>query len=591
MKKIITLLFALMLFGNELSAGDFDLLMEMVNDRLAVRQKPGTEKLLREYLDSVECDADTIYAIIYNPMNCPRCESVLVDFPKMLKSNSADNKLLLISSYKDADVARMYNKSKGYVADSYLYDTCNGYDDIFSFSHGNLHVVYILKLVRSEGRMLVGVEASWLDDEFIDELVAYDDAIPTKSYSVNSGKVCRQPDGSLPLMEGYRDYVLDDTLYLPISETQYHVAVNDSIFAFTDKVWNGVRLYRINGGKMDFTAFLRSDSVENRRFVTVPEWYYRRKLDSGTVYFMANGVNLLNDRRIGISYSLPKLRVESEDSTGMSVSYGNKGAIIVRDIDGSSKYDLIPLNFDTRRFFYEHFTYTPVDSGRKLLFGCRKQVWPMCDFDTTAVVNDSVNPFCSGFYDYPNPYIAIYDMEKECITGYLGNLDEHCRRSLTGYCFVTPVAASNGAEVAYCDGFSGKIYVTGLESGDPSVYELFSIDMGELPDPDPRLFGSYECVEPYDRYLYRNINRLVLTDDVIYGIVRYGHHNDEDLEHDGLTYFRIDRSDGSVKEWRFPESEDCTVLSVGMREKDGVPVLFLRRDTGEYIVRMFLHDR
>ena len=49
-----------------LSAGDFDLLMEMVNDRLAVRQKPGTEKLLREYLDSMEFTIVFLHIMKFN---------------------------------------------------------------------------------------------------------------------------------------------------------------------------------------------------------------------------------------------------------------------------------------------------------------------------------------------------------------------------------------------------------------------------------------------------------------------------------------------------------------------------------------------
>lgn len=82
--------FALLLFSgiaHLLSAGDFDLLMEMVDDRLAVRQRPGTEQLLKEYLDYINCECDTIYALIYSPMNCPRGESVLVDFPVMPKNS------------------------------------------------------------------------------------------------------------------------------------------------------------------------------------------------------------------------------------------------------------------------------------------------------------------------------------------------------------------------------------------------------------------------------------------------------------------------------------------------------------------------
>lgn len=585
--------FALLLFSgiaHLLSAGDFDLLMEMVDDRLAVRQRPGTEQLLKEYLDYINCECDTIYALIYTPMNCPRGESAIVDFPVMLKGNSIDNRLLLITSYSDENVAKIYNESKGYKADCYLYDTDERFSEIFSFSPGYLHVIYIMKLIHSEGKMLVGVEASWMNEDFINELVAFDGRIPQMSYPTGTSNINRKPTEAVPVMDfRHDDYMVIDTSGLPISETQYPIVVTDSVLAFSDKVWNGVRLYQKELDAMKFAGFLQSDSVENRRFVKVPEWYYKHKLDNGTVYFMVNGISLTDNRKLGISYSLPKLIVESEDIHGMTVGYSNKPAIIVREIATQEKDSLMPLDFNTDRFFYQHFTYTPVAGGKKLLFGCRKQVWPMIDFDTTAVVPDSINPFCAGFYDFDNPYIAVYDTAKGCVTDYLGNLEAHSRRSLTGYGFVSPVAAACGNEVVYGDGLGGRLYVTELsDSKQQSVYELFSIDLDSLPEPDKSLFGTYDCLEPYQSYFNRNIQQLELTSDAIYGIMRYGLHNDERVNCDGYTFFKIDRNDGNVKEWRFPRIPESTMLSYGIRKSDGCPVMLFKQDSGNYVLRVFI---
>lgn len=78
---------------------------------------------MAEYLNSLPAVLDTVYAIIYEPAQCPRCEaSIHVDYAA-LKRVRPDAPMVLITSYPDSASAAAYNRKKGYIADGYIYDT------------------------------------------------------------------------------------------------------------------------------------------------------------------------------------------------------------------------------------------------------------------------------------------------------------------------------------------------------------------------------------------------------------------------------------------------------------------------------------
>lgn len=104
------------------------LMKDMVENDLQIRQKPGTDRLLQKYLSTLPAEEDTLYAILYSPMDCPRCEVAIPNFCRLLKKNDAPNhKFLLITVYKDSTIAAIYNRKNDYQADYYLYDTQNKY--------------------------------------------------------------------------------------------------------------------------------------------------------------------------------------------------------------------------------------------------------------------------------------------------------------------------------------------------------------------------------------------------------------------------------------------------------------------------------
>ena len=67
-------------------AQDRDLVREMTDNDFQIRQIPGSEQRLKELLQEVDTESDTIYAAMYSPTMCLRCEAYIPNFHNNLKS-------------------------------------------------------------------------------------------------------------------------------------------------------------------------------------------------------------------------------------------------------------------------------------------------------------------------------------------------------------------------------------------------------------------------------------------------------------------------------------------------------------------------
>ena len=92
-------------------AEDFPLVRETIAMELQIRQKPGTEPLLKDYLSSISAPNDTVYAILYEPTFCPRCEIDIKPYSKMLSELAPQSPFVLITAYPDSARAATSAKS------------------------------------------------------------------------------------------------------------------------------------------------------------------------------------------------------------------------------------------------------------------------------------------------------------------------------------------------------------------------------------------------------------------------------------------------------------------------------------------------
>ena len=182
-RQILALLF--FMFCTTIFAQGRDYINEMEQNDLQIRQKPNTEGLLSDYLHSANIKEDTVFAILYSPAECFRCEAAIPAFYDKLKRNNPNNKLLLITAYGDSKTASWYNSKNNYKADYYIYDTKSVYSNIFSFNSEGMYGLYILKLVPKEGVFVTGGQYTVLGAEFVKQLVLCKKRIAPHMYELD----------------------------------------------------------------------------------------------------------------------------------------------------------------------------------------------------------------------------------------------------------------------------------------------------------------------------------------------------------------------------------------------------------------------
>lgn len=282
MKKAISAIVCL-LVAVSVHAGIMD---KWADGALEVRQIPGSEQALKDYFAG---DSGIIYAVLYPPANCPRCEAMINEAYYGLKKINGDNRVVLISAYPDRAAAERYNKTKGYVADEYMYDTDKDYLGFLSFSAGYLHVVYILKIDIDNGRIMYGGNFNNNHGDFFRDLTSFDGYAEQRKYG-DLVTASNNPDNGFSSVAKPRDII---KLLVPdsitISETNYQPSFVNNDIAMHDKLANACYLFSLDSTahKASFRAEVKSNAAENKTFVTVPDWYYELKLEEGTAYFIA----------------------------------------------------------------------------------------------------------------------------------------------------------------------------------------------------------------------------------------------------------------------------------------------------------------
>ena len=539
------------------------------NDVLKVRQIPMSEEVVKAYFKGMK---GIVYATIYPAANCPRCEAAIMDLYKGIKNLSKENQTVLITAYKDSIEAKAYNQAKGYKADNYIYDTEKKYRDFLSFSFGNLHVVYMLKIDVDRGLVLLGFSADDTTPEFISEyvnskeLMKCEDFKPIKSpYTYNriEPKNCDTLHvGEIHTMKIPQEINVSEVLFKPYYEGNNIV--------FNEKLRNSILLLELdeNTSTLHFKKEITSDSVENKKYINVPQWYYNHQKKNGNLYHIALSPVIANDK-IVVSYSLPNLFVVKEtDGEVEAIGYKNEPCVIFRDINGDKDRDVFSLIETNENYHTNHFTFGVSDSI--LVMPCVKQTWAM-NFEKEKYQDiPSMNPFDSRFYDDNNPLFRAVDSKTGLTKEYFGDLDEIHRKTLTGYYFTSPVFDSYKGKAVYTDGLSGMIHLVKTDKLNETVrtFNAFSVDLDILPEPDSTKFYTKDYLLTYLEPLSRKIYDMRLgCCGKLYCILQYGI-NKGDLGDLTFTYVEIDIKNGDTHEYVLPKHDDA--LKYGLWRKDGV---------------------
>ena len=594
MRKILFLLVSALLCGSVVGRADdvgkFDQIERALNESLQVRQKPGTEILLRDYLGQLGIEGDTIYAVLYTPGNCPRCETFFMkDFYEEMKKRT-DVPIILITACPYRDAAAYYNERNGFPADQYAYDTAYGYSKIFSFNIGTLSVPYMMKIDVARGRMIMGYSTSLLGDRFINQLIAYSNPVEMHEFVPESAEehddITIAEIDAMP-MELSAEYRLKMLPGYVSSMAHGLPKFHGNYFFYNDRFLNGIALFETDDGNelLRQTALIEADSTEMNRFIEVSPEVFK---SMGDVSYIPLEPDMISDSVICVSYSLPHIKYMGIELHGKdtveNIGYLNMPSMIFRNV---KTLERLPMEWDkydpfTSEYMYGHYTTTVF--GNYKIEQCFKLTWPM-EYQREDYEHDvERNPFGEGFYDTPNPILAVLDRTTGMPVKHIGKLEDCQRLSRTGYYYSNATACVHGDEIAYTNGYTGAVYVCDTAQIDVPLrrYVAFVVDTASFPPIDTTAFYTYEYARRYDKFFTRCIMQLHLTDDTVYCLVKHGVPRTVEIPRDKYEVVAIDRHTGEAVHRKFPEMQAGeSLLGCGLRElPDGgiAPFMFMRKD-------------
>lgn len=224
-----------------------DYVTEMIDNYLQIRQKPNTQQQLRQFFEA-ECNgSDTVYAIMYKPMSCPRCEAFIRDFCSMIKQNDKSAKVAMVSIYPDSAMAMNYNRRNKYAADYYINDTENQYKNIFSFNNTS-PILYLLKVSIRNGRLIAGGNPAMLCDEFVAQIISRNEPMEFHDFgdANDSDNIEAVKPNAINIKNRFTDFSVSTDKDFPISSIYYYPKWQNDNFFFTDVLANGVMLFQAN---------------------------------------------------------------------------------------------------------------------------------------------------------------------------------------------------------------------------------------------------------------------------------------------------------------------------------------------------------
>lgn len=565
-----------------------DYLAKMYNSYHAISQKEGTTELLKEYLAPYRDIKKEVYAILFAPQACPRCEvdiNYLLDNVQKMKPNAT---VILIASYPNSKGAQEYLER--FHTKNIIIDTENKHEKIFHYRAGRLAVTFFLQIDMEQGRLMCGGDSPDINEDFIQQFcnnTAYMPYAPKENQVVPTSVAAHNkwnPQGT------YKSIFVQVGEDKTISELFEMPQWQGDAFLYSDELASEGRLFFI---KKD-TAYLEKAIVPTKAqetaSVQLPDSTYQKMKKEGYIYIMANTCAFVpGTQRAIVSYSLPDM-FEKE---GGNIAYYNRAAFLSTNRD-DSVCNMVSFDFEKKAlplYMYVHTTpFCPIDE-RYVLIGCRRG-YPtgvtseQLLKDSTSVDN---NIFLPDFYDY-SPFCAIFDMQTGKRVRRFGQLDEVYKRAQLGYYFTIPVADVYKDILAYSDGFSGKLWITNKNSDETGrEVKLFDVVLNDLPQRQLLRYTD-EYFEPFFTDLNQQVEKISLDSNGIHCLIRQGTNAMKDKS-DRYEYRLLNYS-GELQQKQFLVLEEGDeVLSVGLgkdKEQKVFPFYFCKNSKGSYLKSIVL---
>lgn len=550
---------------------------EMMDDVLQVRQKAGTEPLLRAYVQRVCPDADTVYALLFIPHDCPRCESTIQPFMRLVREMQPGREVVLIASYPDAEATRRYVARQGFGERYLVADSTEQWRQWLSLNTNDIYGMYVLAIDVKAGRLITGGTNKHITREFLRQVAALREPLPFHTYPESepapkaTARLSGQADGALR----YEDYDVQLGGAHVLSAFRGCPSAQDGRLVLCDNLENASFLFRLDEAARAYRLeqVLEVDSAVRDTFVDLPSDVYAR--NRSAFRYIDCSVNFFGRDEIVAPWSLPRVFVEYQDSVSRDLAFYNMPVGLRWGLDPFRSLPMLVHEDDASLAGYmdQHFTMFPI--GRDgVAMACKRLTFPLTFTKEEYAGNPDMDPFMDEFYDRPRPYVAWMDKRTGHIVKRFGQLEEPMRRTRTGYGFLNLVADGDERTFVYGNGYAGLLYVTDASAPERILRTLrvFDLDYAQMPEPDTTKFYDRAYMQRYNDFFSQYVAQVKLSDDFIDCLVCHGVPFVSSPDEDVYEYVRFDRATGEEVERLALRPEDGaeTVLGYGL-ERGGRP--------------------
>lgn len=547
-------------WGQEKSA--YRLMLE--DDDIRMAQRPGTERLLRDYLSPSLQGEDSVTVFFMIPTACPRCESVVKPAIERLKKVRPSEKVLLVAWHPDAQAANQYVDRQHFGEDYRLIDTLGTFNEVFSTTFGTLQALLIARVAVLEGRMVTGGDFSSATEEFFRDFLSETTPLPFHVYDEAAVEYRQERRSAASTRQAgrvkYTAYELDTGNNYP-GQLRNHPMLKGQDLLFLDKMCDGAFwMHQDRDGMFRMRSLLQIDSAKRDTFVTLPPPDYNaykslfRYMPLDAVFEAGGG--------IAMSYSIPHVFVQqSPRGTGLEVAFYNECTFLSYDSHAQRWASLVKFaNDDLDEWMEQHFRIYPLRPGY-VVMSCAKMVWPTIS-DEEGWGKPATDPTMDGFYDQNNPYALELELATGRITKRFGQLEDVFRRTRSGYWYSSLVADTHKGIFIYGNQEAGRLYLTDADRPEKTLrtYEVFSL--GDPPQGDSTLLRQYkeEYLLAFVPYFSLTMEQVTLDDRYINCLLRTGEPGKPDPS-DVYEFLRISRKSGKVVErYALPLEDDAEML-------------------------------
>lgn len=551
--RIIILLFVALTLNGAFSQNIVD---KSADSGLMVRQIPNSESDAIEFFSNLPIDADTIYATIFRPANCPRCDGFLNSINSLIKTETTKPSVL-IAVYPDSIVAQDYIKRYDLKSDYYIYDIKEDFSKFLSFSPGYLHVGYILKFNKKTGELIVGANADNVSPDFFKGLNIYSKRKEQVKYRNNEIDCHTWNDEDVmslslascsPIVSASNDLIISDILYQPVYQ--------DNKLLLNDKLAMAVIEFEKSDSCFKMKRIVEPDSAEFSQFVNIPKARYDKLLKSNQLKNIPLQPFIMEGDKYGIAYSLPELWIDDDNG----LNYRNKPCFIERSFVDADYKRLVPLEYDFNDiFYYPHFNMKWAGKNN-VVVGVQRITWPMITDKNEYLDTPENNPFCEQFYNISQPTLATYRQDTGLMEERFGEIPSFARKTKTGYCYSDMVFDYWDDEAVYASAYGGYIVVTTPDNLNCNVcnrtYSAFVLDDSIFETPDTTDYYTYRCNMLAEPYLNRKLVDVKMDDRFIHCLLRHCTDAFERPDREEYQYVVIDRGSGLRKTYSFPNNDD-----------------------------------